>query len=153
MTTLHLDDVCCRTYALEIPIAGSRERVWTALTEELSAWWLPDFHVVGPDSVVTLDARAGGALLERRTDGGSLLWYTVQMAVPNESLDLVGHLGKDWGGPATTMLTLRLEARGDETVLHVRDCLVGRTTEESCATQAEGWRTLFTDGLKAHVEG
>ena len=64
-------------YELEISMRAPRERVWGALTDEINAWWLPDFHVVGPESVVTLDARAGGGLVEALPDGGSLLWYTV----------------------------------------------------------------------------
>ena len=108
--------------------------------------------MVGPDSVVRFEARAGGTLLESKTDGSSLLWYTVQMAMPNDSLHLVGHLGPDWGGPATSLLSLTLEERGDETVLRVRDALYGQVTDAGAAQQQDGWRQLFTDGLKAFVE-
>jgi len=141
-----------KSYTLEIAIQGSREAVWTALTDEVNAWWLPDFHMVGPDSIVRFEPRAGGTLLESKTDGSSLLWYTVQMAMPAESLHLVGHLGPDWGGPATSLLSLTLETRGDETVLRVRDALYGQVTDAGAAQQQDGWRQLFTDGLKAYVE-
>ena len=140
------------SYTLEISMSAPREAVWTALTDEVNAWWLPDFHMVGPDSIVRFEGRAGGALIETRTDGGSLLWYTVQMAMPNESLHLVGHLGPEWGGPATSLLSLTLETQGDETVLRVKDALYGCPSEASANSQADGWRQLFTDGLKAYVE-
>lgn len=139
-------------YELEIAIEAPRETVWRALTEETDAWWLPDFHMVGPGSVVTLDARAGGDLVERREDGGSLLWYTVQMCVPGESLHLVGHLAPAWGGPATTMLALVLEERSGATVLRVSDALFGNVSEASASSLQEGWTQLFGEGLKAHAE-
>ena len=140
------------SYELEIPIQAPRERVWEALTAETNAWWLADFHVVGPESVVTLDARAGGGLVEAQPDGSSLLWYTVQMCVPGTSLHLVGHLAPGWGGPSTTMLELKLEDDGEGTRLVVRDAIFGKTSEESARSQEEGWRTLFSDGLRAHAE-
>lgn len=151
MTTA-TQDVTCRSYTLEISMQATRESVWTALTDEVNAWWLPDFHMVGPDSVVSFEGHAGGTLVERRADGGSLLWYTVQMAMPNEALHLVGHVGPDWGGPTTSMLSLTLETRGDETALIVRDALYGHFTQASAEAQEAGWRQLFTDGLKTYVE-
>lgn len=111
---------------LEIRIRPPREQVREAITEETDVWWLPDFHVVGLDSVVTLDTCASGHLIEALPDGGSLTWYTGQMSVSGKSLHLVGHLAPGWGGPSTTRLELSLE---------------------------EGWKTLPGEGLRAHAEG
>ncbi len=139
-------------YQLEVEIHASSDRVWKALTEETNAWWLSDFHMVGEGSVVSLDARAGGLLVESKPDGGSLLWYTVQMVMPGKSLHLVGHLAPEWGGPATTMLELVLEQQGDVTRLIVRDALFGRVNQDSAKSLEEGWTTLFSDGLRKYVE-
>ncbi len=144
--------VQARVCELEIPIAAPRARVWQALTEETDAWWLADFRTVAPDSVVTLDARAGGQLLEASAAAGSLLWYTVQMCVPGETLHLVGHLAPAWGGPAVTLLRLGLVERGAETVLEVQDASLGAVSGATAASQESGWRQLFGDGLKAYVE-
>ncbi len=140
-------------YEFEIEIAAAPEAVWDSLTKEANAWWLADFHMVGPDSIVTLDARAGGQLLERTESGGSLLWYTVVMCEPGRSLHLVGHVAPDWGGPATTMLGLKLQAKGDATVLKVQDALFGRVSAATAGSLEAGWKQLFGDGLKAFVEG
>ncbi len=141
-----------RTYELEIVIDATPEEVWRALTEETNAWWLPDFHMMGEGSVVTFDARAGGQLVERTEPGGSLLWYTVQMCTPHVSLHLVGHIAPEWGGPATTMLRLGLEERDGGTVLVVQDATFGHTSAETAKSLEDGWRQLFTDGLKRYVE-
>ena len=141
-------------YFIEIPIAAPPETVWRCLTEEIDAWWLPDFRLVGAGSRVTLDARAGGQLLEQLEGGGSLLWYTVAMCTPGRSLDLVGHLSPDYGGPATSMLKLELEAAGRDrgaTLLKVRDALVGHLSPTLARTMRDGWTQLFTDGLAAHA--
>lgn len=140
------------SYELEVPVAAPRDAVWIALVDETNAWWLPDFHMVGTDSVVSFDARAGGQLIESTPAGGSLLWYTVAMCTPGESLHLVGHIAPEWGGPATTMLRLSLEERDGGTVLKVTDALFGNVSEGSAAAQEEGWLALFGDGLKNHVE-
>ena len=140
-------------YELQIPIDAPRADVWKALTEETNAWWLPDFHMVDADSVVSLQARAGGQLIESKADGGSLLWYTVQMCVPGKSLHLVGFMAPEWGGPATTMLELSLDESDTGTLLVVRDALFGQVTESTANSLEEGWEKLFGQGLRRHVEG
>ncbi len=140
-------------YELQIPIDAPQAVVWKALTEETNAWWLPDFHMVAADSVVSLQARAGGHLIESVADGGSLLWYTVQMCVPGKSLHLVGFMAPEWGGPATTMLELSLEETDTGIVLVVRDALFGQVTASTAKSLEEGWGKLFGQGLRRHVEG
>lgn len=139
-------------YELEVAIDATVDAVWEALVEETDAWWLPDFHMVGEGSVVTLEARAGGLLLEAQPDGGSLLWYTVVMCRPGQSLHLVGHIAPAWGGPATSMLELALSERDGQTLFTLRDALFGQVTPKHADTQREGWIELFTKGLKRHVE-
>ena len=140
-------------YDLEIIIDAPRAAVWKALTEETDNWWLADFHMVGEGSVVTLDATAGGHLIEKTEDGASLLWYTVQMCTPGESLHLVGHSAPQWGGPSISMLHLALEDRDDATVLRVQDAIFGRVADTSVSSLKQGWQQLFGDGLKRYVEG
>ena len=136
---------------LEIEIAASPARVWEALTQETDAWWLADFRATGEDSTVRFDAHAGGHLIEERSDGSALIWYTVQMVVPQTSLYLVGHIAPDWGGPVLSMLKLSLEVRGQGCLLQVSDARMGRVDGSSDST-GQGWRQLFGEGLKRYVE-
>jgi uncharacterized protein YndB with AHSA1/START domain len=137
---------------IEVEIDAPVETVWKALTEDLGEWWLDDFHVVGAGSTMTFDARAGGTLIEQMEEGGSLLWYTVQMCDPGKALHLVGHLAPDWGGPSTSMLRISLEEKAGRTLLCARDAIFGNVSEDSAASQGDGWRQLFGVGLKGHVE-
>jgi hypothetical protein len=127
--------------------------VWNALVNQINEWWLPDFRMMGADSVVSCDASAGGLLSEADGAGGSLLWYTIIMSQPEKALHLVGHLGPDWGGPATSMLTLKLVEATDHTLLHVEDHLYGDLEESTIQSLEAGWKSLFTQGLKVFVEG
>ncbi|MBL4636870.1 MAG: SRPBCC domain-containing protein [Kofleriaceae bacterium] len=140
------------SYELEILIEVSREKVWKALVEDTNGWWLPSFHMVAEDSVVTLDAEAGGLLVERRKGGGSLLWYTVHMVEPGRSICLVGQSFPAWGGPCTTMLTLSLEDSDTGCIFRVSDALLGRVSDGLIKNMREGWTELFTKGLKKHCE-
>ena len=139
-------------YAFDLQIDAPVDVVWKSLTDEIQEWWLPDFHMMGGDSIVDFEARAGGQLVERSETGGSLLWYTVMMAVPGESLDLVGHLAANYGGPSTSMLRIRIEASGDGTKVEFSDALFGRVSESSAASQEAGWKQLMGEGLKTHAE-
>lgn len=154
MVAVEKTNSSCHEYVLEIEISASRERVWKAIFEETNGWWLPDFHVAGPDSVVTLDPKAGGrGLVEETSDGASLLWYSVQMYLPNDfKVYLVGHIAPEWGGPATSSLKLALEETDGGCKLQVTDARHGKIDENQVQSYAEGWTNLFSDGLKAFVE-
>ncbi len=142
-------------YELEISITAPPATVWRALLDETQAWWLPDFRMVGPESVVTLDPVAGGrGLVEELPGGGSLLWYSVQMHAPAQhQLWLVGHIAPDFGGPATSMLKLEAGPDGETGCrLRISDALLGNVSEAMARSLHEGWSQLFGTGLKSHVE-
>ena len=69
MPTFKVSDVRCVQYDFSISINASRQRVWKGLTEQVGDWWLPDFHMLGPDSLVRLEPRAGGRLYEHSDAG------------------------------------------------------------------------------------
>lgn len=140
------------SYELEIAISASREKTWRVMTEQIHQWWLPDFHIVGPESVMSFEACAGGQLLETMPDGASLLWFTVQMVVPGETLYLVGHCAPDWGGPYLSMLKLTLSATDDGCVIKVSDSIMGNVKDGQLQSLNDGWKQLFTNGLKKLVE-
>ena len=141
------------SYELQVDIMAPKNRVWKAITDETNAWWLPDFHMLGNQSVVSFDCRAGGQLIESRPDGSSLLWYTVQMCKREESLYLVGYIAPDFGGPATTMLRLKLVGTQNGTTLMIQDSICGHIEDSTASCLEIGWAQLFGEGLKQYLEG
>ena len=121
------------------------------MTDQLSSWWLPDFHILGEDSVVTLEPRPGGRLYEQRGDDG-LLWYTVLAISPCKSLSLAGYCTAEWGGPCSTLLTIKLTEQGAITCVSVTDALYGLVSDAQVTSLRSGWKQLFGDGLKRFVE-
>ncbi len=140
-------------YELEVEIQAPPEHVWSALFEDINAWWLPDFHMVGPASMVRFDAQAGGGLVEELPGEGSLLWCTVHWIRPAQRVVyLIGHLAPDWGGPACSHLKFAVESRGQGSVLKVTDSHFGHISPSNLASLQEGWTCLFRDGLKQFIE-
>jgi uncharacterized protein YndB with AHSA1/START domain len=141
-------------YELEIEIEASPERVWTAIIEETNCWWLPDFHMVGADSIVTFDPTPGGkGMVENLEGGGGLLWYAVHYHDPKHfTIYLVGHIAPDWGGPSTSNLKLSLEESENGCTLKVADAQYGNVSQQSVQSLVDGWGQLFSKGLKAFVE-
>ena len=138
-------------YEFEVDIDAAPSRVWRALTDQLSSWWLPDFHVLGNDSTVTLEPVPGGRLFEQSGSKG-LLWYTVLAVSTNESLSLAGYCTPEWGGPCSTILTLKLIEIEKGTRLIVSDALYGRVDERQADSLKSGWQQMFNDGLRKFVE-
>ncbi len=139
-------------YELQISIRASQERVWHSLVNQITGWWLPDFQMLGSDSLVTLEPHAGGRLFEKNGER-ELLWYTVLAIMPHESLSLVGYCTPDFGGPLTTMLTVKLaETPANHTELTITDALLGHVTDQQMASLRSGWTQLFAEGLKPFAE-
>lgn len=139
-------------YQFEFLIQSSPQKVWECLINDINLWWLDDFKTFGSDSVISLDANAGGALREIGSDGSSLDWYTVQMCIQKQSLYLVGHLAPDWGGPSLSMLKLSLQGKDDGCWFTVCDGLLGNVSEKGANMTMEGWKAMFEESFKRHVE-
>jgi len=145
------NDLRSTTVRLEIPIKANAEKVWHSLVTEIDLWWSKDFLVTNPKAFV-LEARVGGRVFEDGGDGSGGVWFTVHTLIPNTRLRLVGHLFPEYGGPATTLLTIDLEEKGNETLLKLEDSLFGVLSEGAEADIEGGWKMLFDDGLRKHVE-
>lgn len=148
-TKERLPDMTCERVELEIPIDAPRDRVWKTLCEDPTSWWPRDFYATGAKRFV-IEPRLGGSFYEDAGDGAGLVWYTVMGIDPKKSMTLSGFIVPDFGGPATSLLELKLEGSGKKTVLKVSDAHFGKRNEE--CDREEGWRTIFEAGLKRVVE-
>jgi uncharacterized protein YndB with AHSA1/START domain len=137
---------------LEIPIKAKPARVWQALIEETSQWWQKDFYTSAAAKGFVIEPRLGGGVFEDWGDGSGQMWYSVIGINPPSFLMLQGLLSPAFGGPATTLLQLELKGTGKTTLLRVSDTIFGRVGDEKLTQTREGWKMLFDDGLRAHVE-
>lgn len=151
MPQVSITEAGVTSYEVSVSIQSSKDRVWRGLTDQLNAWWLPDFHMLGTDSIVTLELKPGGRMYEE-TEGGGLLWYTVLAFDVEKSLDVVGFCTPQWGGPATSMLSFRLADDGDGTLLTMTDALSGHVSQKQVDSLHSGWTDLLAKGLKPYLE-
>ena len=137
---------------LEIAIKAKPARVWEALVQETSRWWLKDFYTSPATKGFVIEPRLGGHAYEDCGDGAGQIWYTVVGIQPPHSIMLLGLLTPAFGGPAQTILQLTLKATGRGTTLHLSDTIFGRVGDEKMTQTREGWTMLFDGGLKTYVE-
>ncbi len=151
MNDLTIEQARVAQYGFEMKINAGVDVVWRKLTDELANWWLPDFHMLGPDSKVVFEPFAGGRLYEEN-GSRSLLWYQVLHIEPKSSLSLSGFCTPEWGGPCSTLLTIKVTSDGETSIVKIDDALFGRVSEKLVSSLSSGWRQLFEVGLKAFVE-
>lgn len=140
------------TVTMDIAITAPVERVWTALTTDVSQWWPRDFLVAADPRGMQFEPRLGGRLFEEDSRGGGAIWYTVYGITPGASIDLVGQLSAAYGGPAQSLLRLVLRQEGAHTVLSLTDAVVGNVGHTSAASLGDGWRAIFERGFKHFIE-
>jgi uncharacterized protein YndB with AHSA1/START domain len=139
------------TLTLSVDIHAPKSRVWTAMIDEIDAWWLPQHRMSPSSKKMILEPRAGGRFYED-APGGGLLWYTVQMIVPSESLDMHGYLAARYGGPAISLLHVSLTESKGVTTVTISDSLIGAFNDSLVEGTSTGWTELFNQGLKIYVE-
>ena len=76
-----------------VEVSATPERVWRALTTEISSWWHPDHTFSSDAGNMSLEARAQGCLCERLPNGGSVRHMQVVFAQAHERLVMEGGLG------------------------------------------------------------
>jgi hypothetical protein len=122
------------------------------MVNQTTRWWRKDFYT-RESKGFHIEPRLGGRMYEDRGDGNGLIWANVIGVDPPHSILLVGYLTPPFGGPAHTMFEFVLEpADGDATIVRISDTIFGNISETLAAQMQEGWRLLFEEGLKRHVE-
>lgn len=138
-----VSDVTAVEIALDWTIAAPPERVWRLLFDEADRWWPRDMRAGPAGATLTFAESVGGELVETGSDGAGLSWYRVIALTPGISVDLAGQLAARYGGPATSLVHLRLEPSGDATVLKLTDSVFGRLGDGFRANATEGWQAIF----------
>lgn len=139
---------------LEIDINATPERVWAALTEDISQWWPAEFYAGGEDGKrsYVLEAHPGGRMFEQWDAGGGVLWGNVVLVEPNVCLKVLGNVFPNWGGPTEWYGTWELTAQDNGTRLKYSESDVGRIADSGVGEKIKGW-TFLWDTMKAFVEG
>ena len=140
------------TVELEVAINAKPERVWQALVGQTSAWWSKDFHTNPAAKGFVIEPRLGGYAYEDWGHDAGQIWYTVIGVDAPRMLTMQGLITPEFGGPTHTVLKLTLEPNGGSTILRLTDTRFGRVGDGGSTATSDGWRALFEDGLKAHVE-
>lgn len=136
---------------LEFTLHAPPAKVWQALVKDTAAWWPQTFHTSPKTKRFILEPKLGGMMGEITGPGEGLVWYRVIGVEKNVSLLLAGYLLPPWAGPATSLLRLTLTAVGDgETKLELVDSTFGQVGDGSAT--ADGWRQIFADHFKPHVD-
>ena len=132
----------------EVTIAADRARIFSALVDDVAAWWGTPFVTVGTTGL-TLDGELGGVFRERYADGGRIL-ASVTGIRQDHFLQLTGpfHLG---AAVATAEVTLT-DAGPNETTLGLSFRGAGLMSAEIVEGFTGGWRELIAVRLKAFVE-
>lgn len=141
------------TIQMELTINGSAADVWKALTEQISEWWPESFYAGGINNKrgFQLDAVPGGQMYEHWEGGGGALWGNVVSVDPQQSLQVLGHLFPNWGGPCQWYGTWNLSSNGHQTKLSFSETALGRISDTGMEEKDKGWKFLWAS-LKAYVE-
>ena len=103
----------------EYMCTASPEKVWDALTNDISRWWNPAHTWSGDADNLFLTGAAGEEFGEKLPDGGSVTHMEVIYADPGKLLRLRGSLGPLQAMAVVGVLSIELAPEGETTKLTV----------------------------------
>jgi uncharacterized protein YndB with AHSA1/START domain len=138
-----------------VTMAGSPERSFRALVDEIGRWWDGSHTVSGDAGNLRLDARPGGCLCETLPNGGFIAHATVTYVAPGETVRMSGALGPLHEHAVIGTLTWQFAAAGQGTTATLTYSVAGSFPGglEKVAAPVD---TVLGDQLrrlKAHVDG
>jgi len=139
--------ITIETIEAEIRIEALPAAVWTALTEEIGAWWPHRFE---DGSTVSLEPWVGGRFFEafETADQGGLYAHVTYLE-RERMLRTSGPMGLR--GAGLYVKTYRLEADGDGTIVRTHAEMLGAFSDEIRAGYRAG-NVAVVEALKRHVE-
>ncbi len=134
----------------EVTINASPDRVFEALTNDISAWWGAPYLMIEAPQAVILEPKVGGRFYEMIGNGAGALHAIVTVIKKNELVELTGPMGMS--GAVHGVVSLTLEPKGEATVVKLSHRAIGEINEETQANYGAGWQDLLGTRLKAFVE-
>jgi DNA-binding transcriptional ArsR family regulator/uncharacterized protein YndB with AHSA1/START domain len=136
----------------EVTINAPAERVFEALTNDISPWWGAPYLITEAPQSIILEPKVGGRMYEESGAGEGALWAMVTAIKKNEHLELTGPIGMS--GALHSIATINLEPKneGEATLVKFSHQAIGQLGEETQANYNAGWQDLLGVRLKAFVE-
>jgi uncharacterized protein YndB with AHSA1/START domain len=135
---------------LEVRVAAPPEKVFDALTGDVSAWWgRPYVHSERARAVI-VEPKPGGRCWEDWGEGEGALYATVIRVERPKTLAMAGPFGMS--GLCHNVVAYSLEADGKGTLLKVSHSGAGEIDEETRRDYTMGWEDLLRKRFPAFVE-
>jgi DNA-binding transcriptional ArsR family regulator/uncharacterized protein YndB with AHSA1/START domain len=130
---------------------ASRQRVFSALTQDINQWWDDAHRQTGAGGMIVLEPAVGTDMIERADNGHSVVWGRVEEVCRPERLYLSGCFGV--ADAMAGRLHFDLEGmEGDCCRLRLRHQVVGGVSKEMLRRFENGWRELIGGRLLAFIK-
>ena len=91
----------------EVTVNATPDKAYSAFVSEVGSWWNMDHSYSKDPKGISIDARTGGCFCEKMPNGGGVVHMTVVMALPGNTLRMVGGLGPLQSAGVHGSLTIR----------------------------------------------
>lgn len=135
---------------LEVHVNAAPERVFDALTGDVSAWWGRPYVHSERARAVHVEPKVGGRCWEDWGGGEGALYATVTKVERPRLLRLDGPFGMS--GLCHSVVTYSLEAAAAGTLVKVSHSAAGEIDEEARRDYTMGWEDLLRTRFPAFVE-
>jgi uncharacterized protein YndB with AHSA1/START domain len=92
-----MTDVQGTAVRTSIVVDAPADRAFAVFTEDIGSWWPADHHIIeAPLAEMVFEAREGGDVYDRGTDGSECRWASVLAYEPPERLVISWNINRSW---------------------------------------------------------
>jgi DNA-binding transcriptional ArsR family regulator/uncharacterized protein YndB with AHSA1/START domain len=150
MQQSHNSDVSKIRIEQAINVAAPREKVFKALTENVSSWWGIPYLQNEAAKDILLEPRVSGRLYEVWSETEGAEWARVTSIKENEHLELTGRLAMH--GAVQCVVYFNLENEGDYTIVNFSHHAIGDIDSKTAEMFSAGWDDLLNTRLRLFIE-
>ncbi|MEL6122838.1 MAG: hypothetical protein AAFR14_03880 [Bacteroidota bacterium] len=136
-----------------VTVQHDPSHAWEYYCNQTNLWWPAAMHTDPRTKRFTIDTYIGGKVYEDFGEGGGLIWAEVIGVDYTRSLQLKGHLTRQFGGPVITFERFDFCPNDDgSTTLTYRMDIVGDMAEAGIKSLQDGWTDILTKHFKAYCD-
>jgi len=133
-----------------IKIAAPTDKVFKALTQNMSSWWGLPYLQNEAAKDIRLEPEVSGRLYELWSDNEGAEWARVTAIKHNQLLELTGRLAMP--GAVQCVVYFKLEDKGDHTILNFSHHAIGDIEPQTTEMFSAGWDDLLNTRLRLFIE-
>lgn len=139
-------------FSVEVVIEADVHHAWEYYFNQINGWWPKEFFTSSKSKRFIIDTFIGGKVYEDHGEGCGLVWGDIIGVDYPSSLQIRGHLTREFGGPTLTFEKFTFIPHDQGAKVRYEIEFVGPIETKSISSLQNGWEDLLQRHFKSYCK-